>query len=250
MKLALTPKTIWLTAALASSGLLLTVLVVVVYNYFSPTSDFVVWPRDEAHQLKSQNQGALDRLDQTPAAEIADFDPKQDYFVGPANAKVKLIVYADFDCPFCKNFNPVLDDLAKLYPRDLTIIYRNFPVESHPAALGAANAWLCAAEQGKWREVKDALYDMTMKSTEKYAAMAQDLKLDQAKFKQCLTNKKYEDKILAQKAEAKAAGVGGTPTSFLNDIILPGAYKIEDFTDASGNTRKGLKSLINQQLAK
>lgn len=244
----LSAQKIWLTAFAISSVLLLAVLAVFIYTWLRPGPDFVVWPRDEARELARANGAVLDKV--ASPSVVPDFDPKRDYFVGPASAKLKLIVYSDFDCPFCKSFNPTLTELAKLYPKDLAIIYRNFPIEAHPNALAAANAWLCAGEQGKWQIAKDALYAMVDKSFEQYLVMGKNLGLDQAKFEDCLKSSKYQEQILAEKADAKKAGVSGTPTSFLNGLILPGAYQLEDFADASGNTRKGLKSLINQQLAK
>ena len=243
-------KSIWIIAASISSFLLVILLTVFIYSWLRPEDEFSVWPQDDSSTLLAQNKTALNNAKAQPATEIHAFDPSKDYFEGNAKAKVKLIVYADFDCPFCKDFNPVLTALAPVFKKDLVIIYRNFPLDSHPLALGAANAWLCAAEQGKWREAKDALYDMANKTSEKYLAMASSLNLNKKQFADCLSSEKYHKQILADKAEAKAAGISGTPTSFLNDIILPGAYQIEDFTDSTGNTRKGLKSLINQQLAK
>ncbi len=243
-------KNIWIIAASISSFLLVILLTTFIYSSLQQKEEFALWPQDDSAALIAQNQAALKNANNKPAAEIHDFDSSRDYFEGSAKAKVKLIVYADFDCPFCKDFNPVLTALAPVFKKDLVIIYRNFPLDSHPLALGAANAWLCAAEQGKWREAKDALYDMANKTSEKYLAMASSLNLNKKQFADCLSSEKYHKQILADKAEAKAAGISGTPTSFLNDIILPGAYQIEDFTDSTGNTRKGLKSLINQQLAK
>lgn len=243
-------KNIWIIAASISSFLLVILLTTFIYSSLQQKEEFALWPQDDSRALLAQNQAALKNATNKPAAEIHDFDPSRDYFEGDAKAKVKLIVYADFDCPFCRDFNPVLTALAPVFKKDLVIIYRNFPLDAHPLALGAANAWLCASEQGKWREAKDALYDMTNKTSEKYLAMASSLNLNKKQFADCLSSEKYHKQILADKAEAKAAGISGTPTSFLNDIILPGAYQIEDFTDSTGNTRKGLKSLINQQLAK
>jgi len=243
-------KKIWIYAAIASSVCLLALIIVFVSSWMKPVGEFATWPQDEAYKLRAQNAKAIKAAGKTPVTDIRAFDAKIDYFEGKANAKVKMIVYTDFDCPFCATFNKTLKEVAKAYKNDVVIIYRTFPLDAHPEAVSAANAWYCAGEQGKWEAAKDALYDITNKDDEKYLAMGKELGLDQKKYADCLKTEKYNDKILTDKEEAKGAGVGGTPTSFLNDIILPGAYQFNDFTDPSASTRKGLKSLINEQLKK
>lgn len=242
-------KKIWLIATIICSACLLILAGVLIYSWLRPGQEFVVWPKDEVQKLKAQNSEAIKNAGKIPARDIRPFD-NSDYFQGKETAKVRLIVYTDFDCPFCAGYNKTLDQVAKEFKNDVVIVYRNFPLDAHSNALGAANAWLCSAEQGKWQEAKDLLYDMNNKSEEKYLAMADMLKLNKNKFADCLKTEKYNDKILADKEEAKSAGVTGTPTAFLNDIILPGAYQFEDFVGPSGTTKKGLKSLITQQLQK
>jgi protein-disulfide isomerase len=74
------------------------------------------------------------------------------------------------------------------------------------------------------------------------------LGLDQNKFNECFSNGKYLSAIKEQMAEAKSLGISGTPTSFINGNIYPGAYPFEDFADSSGKLEKGLKSLIEDLL--
>lgn len=79
--------------------------------------------------------------------------------IGPRNAKVTLIEYSDFECPFCQRFHPTIKQIAAKYPDDVAVVYRHFPLESiHPNARGYAIASECAGQQGKFWEFADTLF--------------------------------------------------------------------------------------------
>ncbi len=174
-----------------------------------------------------------------------------DHLWGIIEAPVKLIVYSDFECPFCADFYDTLKQVKDEFGDKVVIAFRHYPLASHSLALNAAEASECAAEQGKFWEMYDKLFGdnkaKTM-STTQFKKDAVDLSLDQAKFNQCLDTEKYKDKVLAQMLEGKNAGVTGTPTSFVNGQFLVGAYPFKDFTGNDGRPELGMESIINKLL--
>lgn len=248
----LNPKKIWLIAVIVSSVCLLALLITLVVFFLAQNNSdrLSVWPQDEVRELTESNLAAINQAEHAPINTVRAIDDN-DHLSGSLKAKAQLIVYLDFDCPYCASFNKILQQLTEQYGKDLVIAYRHFPLDSHPDAVALATAFECATEQGKMIEAKDYFYDIKRDRQDKdYRIMAETLKLDQNKFQACRKSDKYLAKINADKAEAKSVGVIGTPTSFLNGLILPGAYKIEDFKSPDGSDNQGLKSLIERELLK
>src|SRR5262249_48928840 len=108
------------------------------------------------------------------------------YFNGPKNAPVVLVEFADYECPYCQKVNPLLQKLKEEYGDKLTIAYKDFPLPMHRKAQKAAEAGRCAGEQGKFWEYHDVLYYSKMTEVADLKKHAQILKLDEAKFNQCL----------------------------------------------------------------
>jgi len=242
---------IWRLAAIISSICLVLLLVVLAIIGLSRKSipEYSVWPRDEATRLRSDNANVVDQAKQVRVRSVRPLD-KTDHILGDAKAGVVLITYLDFECPYCNNFYPRLDELNRLYGDKLAIAVRNFPLDSHPASRAAANAFECAAEQGQWQAAMKALFEMKLKTRDGFMTMAKNLKLQSKQFQNCLDSGKYLSAIEADKAEADAAGVIGTPTSFLNGLILPGAYPVTDSTNSAGGVTQGLTTLIDKELAR
>jgi len=141
-------------------------------------------------------------------------DEKEDHIRGPKNAKVTVIEYSDFECPFCARFHPTMQRLVENYPNDVRWVYRHFPLESiHPKARTLALASECASEQGKFWEFADTIIeDSGAGSMESYATK---VGLDSSKLQTCIDSGKYNDVVTADAAEAVAAGGQGTPFSVI-----------------------------------
>lgn len=170
-----------------------------------------------------------------------------DHLVGNINAPIQLIVYSDFSCSFCAEFDKAVKQAQQEFGDKLAVAHRHFFLHSSARALPAALASECAAEQGKFWEMHDKLFSRNENDylgENLFKKYAKEISLDENKFSECLSAEKYKEKILSQVKEAGDFGVIGTPTSFLNGKILPGAYQFEDFIDSQGVERKGLKSLI------
>ena len=137
-----------------------------------------------------------------------------DHIRGSAEAKVKLIEYSDFQCPFCAQAQPTLMQIRQDYPQ-IKHVFRNYPLASHPSAGKAAEAAECAGLQGKFWEMHDGLFasqnSLSVDSLKEYAL---GLFLDQAEFDSCLGSNKTAQAVAAQAAEAASVGVRATP-SFL-----------------------------------
>lgn len=149
---------------------------------------------------------------------------------GNKNAKVTVVEFSDFQCPFCSKGKDIADQLVKLYPNDVKIVFKNLPLDFHPQAMPAAKAALAAGKQGKFWEMHDTLFNNQKSLNEAfYEEAAKNLKLDLTKFKADMASKEIEDAVKADLDQARALNVQGTPNFFVNGVNLRGAYPVEDF---------------------
>ena len=179
---------------------------------------------DYVAQLKTKHQ--VDVLLQEPRTEIAtDGAPAK----GPASAPVTIVEFSDFQCPFCSRVNPTIEQVRAKYGDQVRIVFRQFPLHSiHPQAQKAAEASLCANEQGKFWEMHDAMFaDQQKLAVEDLKATAGRIGLDAAAFGTCLDSGKHEGQVKADVKAGTLAGVTGTPAIFVNGRSLSGAVPFE-----------------------
>jgi protein-disulfide isomerase len=155
-----------------------------------------------------------------PRVELRPGGPSR----GPADAKVTVVEFSDFQCPFCQRAKPVLDEIATRHPNDVRIVYRNLPLDSlHPRARASAEAAACAAEGNKFWEYHDKLFANNRalgdEELRKYAA---EVGLDAATFDQCVKSRKHQTAIEEDVQEAKKIGITGTPAFVVNGILMTG----------------------------
>lgn len=163
-----------------------------------------------------------------------------DHVRGPKNAKVTLIEYSDFECPYCKRHNETVTQIQKAYPNDVKVIFRHYPLSFHQNAEKEAEATECAAELGGndafWKLHDKIFAETTSNGTgialERLPAMAKEIGLDEAKFKTCLDSGKYASKVAKDMQEGAAAGVEGTPATFVNGTMISGAQPFSNFKTA------------------
>lgn len=144
-------------------------------------------------------------------------DEKVDHILGAKNPKVTIIEYSDLECPYCKSFYPITEQIVDIYGKDVALVFRHFPLTSlHPDAFKLANATECAAEQGKFWEMLGTVFagegggaDATLR------AYASKVGINVDKFMDCVTSQKYADKVDRDANDAIAAGGGGTPYSVI-----------------------------------
>lgn len=162
-----------------------------------------------------------------PKIEVsADDDPSK----GGKGAKVTIIEFTDYQCPFCSKVRPTVKQLVTDYGDKVRYVLRDFPLEFHPSAKKAAEAAQCAGDQDKYWEYSDVLWDnqksLEVADLKRYAG---ELKLDQKKFDACLDDGKYSAEVDKDQADGAKAGVNGTPTFFINGRVLSGALPLDEF---------------------
>ncbi|HUA17448.1 MAG TPA: thioredoxin domain-containing protein [Bryobacteraceae bacterium] len=136
---------------------------------------------------------------------------------GPADARITLIEFSDFECPYCSAAVKEVDAVMAAYPKDIRLIYKQFPLETHPHAQMAAEASLAANEQGKFWEMYEILFkNFRRLSAQNILAFAQELGLDMNKFKADVESEKFKAVIDKDLADGEKAGVYGTPAFYIN----------------------------------
>jgi protein-disulfide isomerase len=153
--------------------------------------------------------------------------------LGPAQAKVTVEVWSDFECPFCSKGATTLRQLREKYGDQVRIVFRHQPLPFHPHARLAAAASMAAHEQGRFWEFHDALFAnqqaLDRASLEKLAGT---LKLDVERFRRALDSSTWSTYVETEVAEAQRRGIRGTPTFFVNGKGITGAHPLEVFTKA------------------
>ncbi|HEY2740542.1 MAG TPA: thioredoxin domain-containing protein [Thermoanaerobaculia bacterium] len=150
---------------------------------------------------------------------------------GPATAPVTIVEFSDFQCPFCGRLIPTLEQVKAKYGDKVRIVFRQFPLPMHPNAQKAAEASLCANEQGKFWEMHDVMFKNQQElAVENLKTKAAALGLKADSFNQCLDSDKYAAKIQADQKEGSAAGVNGTPAMFINGRFVNGAVPFDQIT--------------------
>jgi protein-disulfide isomerase len=161
-------------------------------------------------------------------AEIATSD---DPSVGPSNARLTIVEFLDYQCPYCNQASPVVREISAAYGDRVRFIIRDFPVvDIHADAGYAAEAAGCAEAQGKYWQMHDRLFALNgqLKATD-LARAAEQSGLDTAGFRNCMTNHDREAEIEADLRDGVAAGVHGTPTFFFNGQKVEGAIPKDQF---------------------
>lgn len=180
----------------------------------------------------------------TAPSKAPAVDEKNDHIKGGENAKVTLIEYSDFECPFCGRFAPTVKQALDEYGDDIRVVYRHFPLSFHPQAQPAAEASECAAEQGKFWEFHDKLFEnQALLGASYYETLAGELGLDLGKFIDCTKSNKYKVKVQQQMAGGSAAGVGGTPHTFV--IGADGDATTVSGAQPYANLKSAIESVMN-----
>ncbi|HPN67777.1 MAG TPA: thioredoxin domain-containing protein [bacterium] len=159
-----------------------------------------------------------------------------DHKLGPDDAPVKLVEYADFQCPACKQLSPTFMSMADKFPGQVQFVYRHFPLSYHPLSKDAARIAEGAAEQGKFFEMAEYFFttsDFTIDSAYEHAA---SLGLDIDKIKSDVAAGKYDAAIDKDYNSGQESGVAGTPTLYMNGTQL----SWEDTTGLENTIKKAL----------
>jgi protein-disulfide isomerase len=159
---------------------------------------------------------------------------------GPADAPVTLVVFSDFQCPFCARLEASLAEVEKAYPGKLRFVWKNFPLSFHAHAKASAEAAMAAHAQGKFWAMQGKLFEnqnaLEDGDLENYA---REIGLDVPRFKADVASHKLAAAVEADLKQGNALGVEGTPATFVNGVMVAGALPPETF-----------KALVDKELAK
>jgi protein-disulfide isomerase len=152
--------------------------------------------------------------------------------LGPAKAPVTMVEFSDYQCPYCRRAQGVVDELVVRYKDKLRLVHRDFPLDGHPRAMPAARAARCADEQGKfWDYHRGLLTSPGDFSEEDLRRRATALGLNASRFDSCLASGRHDEAIRASVQDGTRVGVTGTPAFFINGRMLFGARPIEQFQE-------------------
>ena len=176
-------------------------------------------------------KGAATDVIQT--ADTTNAGPSQGYLMGKVDAPVKILEFADFECPGCAGFSTITEPDVRTRIIDTglgNITYFDFPLSQHRNTVAASNAAACADEQGKFWPMHDQLFqkqdewngEATDSPKPFFKRYAQEVGLDVAKWETCFDARKYQKRIGANLAEGLRRGVNRTPSFVIGNKIYPG----------------------------
>ena len=167
---------------------------------------------------------APENLLDDPVKISTDGDPVR----GPATAKVTIVEFSDFQCPYCAKATSEVKQILNKYPKDVRFIYKQFPLDIHSQAEVAAEASLAAQAQGKFWEMHDELYaNFRSISRTRILAWAQEIGLDAPRFNKDLDSHKFRARVTAEEKQGEDAGVAGTPTFYIDGKKLNAAFEFQ-----------------------
>ena len=150
--------------------------------------------------------------------------------MGPKAAKVTIVEFSDFQCPFCGRVTPTVKEIEQKYPKDVAVVFVNQPLPFHDKAQGAAQAFLAAHRQGKAWEMHDKMFAnqqaLAPTDLDKYA---QEIGLNMARFKKDFDDPKIKEQIKSDQTLANSVGANGTPTFMINGREVVGAQPFAAF---------------------
>lgn len=223
-----------LTAAILISAIIVGASLMGSALYIGDKLDAVRLKLSDIGSVADRPARAADEEEEAPAKVdmdklVANDDPQR----GPKDAKVTIVEFSDYQCPFCERFyQQTLPELLKDYGDKVRFAFKDFPLPMHPDAQKAHEAAHCAGEEGKYWEMHDMLFDNRSNlGVEALKRYARNLGLNASKFNTCLDTGKYEKSVKDDMRVARSVGVNGTPTFFINGQRLVGAQPPEAFKD-------------------
>jgi protein-disulfide isomerase len=162
-----------------------------------------------------------------------------DPYKGPATARVTMVEFSDFQCPFCSRAVAQANELVKAFPKDLKLVFKQFPLDTHADAEFGAEAALAAHAQGKFWEMHDLLYagfpDISRRTVFGYAKR---IGLDMNKFTQDVDSHKFKTAVHNEEQQGEVAGVEGTPTFYINGKRYNGVFDVSSVAPLIKNELK------------
>ena len=219
----------------------------------------IIEMKKEAH-LRSKKKEFFDELRKRAQLEMllerpelinlnitADDDP----YLGGKDAKITIIEFADYQCPFCSKIGPTLKDLLASKGDKVKVVFRDLPLPSHKNARMAAEAAECADEQGKFWAYNELLFNNQQSlSIENLKDYAKGIGLNTEKFNQCLDTGRQSSEVEKDAAEAKRAGITSTPSIFINGYYVSGIPTLAYLAEVIADIEKGQIPRVQEDVGK
>jgi len=174
--------------------------------------------------MQSQSEFVALRVGWRPPRDTTpkDIPLAGSFSMGPANAAITLVEFSDFQCPYCARLAPILDSVARAFPQDVRLVFKNFPLSFHAQARSAAAAAIAAGNQGKFFEFRARVMPEFRNLNESlYLAVAQELGLDMNRFRRDMVlTPELNARLDADIETGRQIGVEGTPTVFVNGRLV------------------------------
>lgn len=209
-------------------------LIVLMALPFLVFTAYVIWliPR------VSEEVGRLDRFTNAPGMAVGQPTGGGDLIrpwsptLGSPTAKLTIIEFGDFECPYCQSSFPVIRSIVAAYPDHIRFVYRHFPITAiHTNAVGAAEASACAAAEGKFWPYHDRLFQRRQFDPASRRRYAVESGLDVDRFDNCVATRQFKNEIVQDLNDGQALGVRGTPTWFINGRRVEGEIPEQVFRD-------------------
>lgn len=228
-------------------GLIIGVAAFSLFGYVSLLTKIEISGKSGKTQVSATNSntntagqvaGDTTNTNTAPAGPVKAVDASTEYVRGNKDAKVSIVEYSDLECPYCKTFHATMLQVIAKYPNDVKWVYRHFPLSFHQNAQKESEAALCVGNIGGkdayWKFVDDIFSRTTSNGTgfalDQLGPLAKEAGVDQSKFQTCLDSGKFASAVSTESSDGSAAGVTGTPTTFIldknNKVVksIPGAY--------------------------
>lgn len=166
---------------------------------------------------------------------------------GPKDAKITIIEYSDFECPYCAKGHATIDEVMKAYPKDVRVVFKHLPLDFHPLAMPAARYFEAIAMQDHakaekfYNEVFQNQGDLRTKKEGALKEAAKKAGADLKKLEKDLNSEAITKRIEADMEEARKFNFSGTPGFLINGVSLRGAYPFPEFKDIIERHLKGGK---------
>ncbi len=201
-----------------------------------PADSITSSPTGDALFLSNKATGAITKME---VNFIQNIDIAGAPFKGPEKAPVVIIVFSDFQCPYCSRVTPLLDEVRKQYPNEVKVVHKQFPLQSHKFAMQAAIATLAAHRQGKFWEMHDKIFENQASLNDaKVIELAKAIGLNMDKFTKDSKDPQLRKQVQTDLQSGIKAEVRGTPTLFINGRRV------------NARNLEGLKAMVDAELNK
>ena len=215
---------------MATCALLLLGFLWKVFVFYRDIKSGTLVPADFTYAKSKAGNASLNAIAASApgSGELATSD---DPILGSPDAKVVIVEFGDFGCPYSQEEAQIVRALQKTFSGEVAVIYRDFPLEElHPGATIAAKVGECAGEQGKFWEFHDAIFRTTPPfSEDQVVNVAKSVGVSEGLLRTCLKKSYYDQEVSQDQVDGVNAGVVGTPTFFINGVKIEGNIPYEDF---------------------